>query len=266
MCCLCTHSKGSEHQFYRAHVGIHWCLVHIIWRNGKPPSHGSGLRFLRQPTAVRMNSIRRMYRFPGPRPRPDRSMTMSSRIHSMLSSFRCLWRQQPDEELADIAKEDKNLMDIMVYGEESAKGGRRGSFVNASRHRSSHSLSSHADSLSLSPGPRGRGDEPRERRAEPETLPDASSRKPSKLTSQMTTSPSSNGSSLQTLEEKRECPYDSSTAASRERPFFPYTRRSSQIRPILSSIEASNRAASEDRSGTRVSLDTISGARVSLAE
>lgn len=161
--------------------------------------------------------------------------------------------KQPDEELADIAKEDKNLMEIMVSGEESAKGGRRGSSVNASRHRSSTSLSNEAENRVVTLGPPRRAEDGCSNlNAENEPSPDAGSRRSSRHSSQSTRSPSSNNSSLQTHEEKRLYPTESSSPGSRERSPFPYTRRSSQIRPLLSSIEASIRAASEERSGARV--------------
>ena len=149
----------------------------------------------------------------------------------------------------------------MVYGEKSAKGGRRGSFVNASRHRSSHSLPSHASSRSVSPGPKRRKDESSKQGADHEPSPDSSDQKPSRLTWPLTKSPSSNSSSLQTFEDRREGPFEGNPL-SREIPFFPFTRRSSQIRPILSPIESSYRVASAERSGARVSLDDISGTRV----
>lgn len=171
--------------------------------------------------------------------------------------------QQPDKQLADIAKEDKNLMDIMVSGEESVKGGRRGSFVKASRHRSSRSLLSHADSYCDSPAPNcleiGSS---KPRHGEVEASPDdVEGTTPSRGRSQLKTSPLSNNSSLQMLDDKPICPNEGNLG-SRERPYFPYTRRSSQIRPLLSSIEASIRAASADRSDARMALENSSGARI----
>lgn len=164
-----------------------------------------------------------------------------------------------DEELADIAKEDKNLMDIIVSGEASVQGGRRGSFVIASRHRSSRSMSSRAGSCS--PPPTSREDRCSKQHGEHELLPNVGSEKPSRGRSQLTRSLSSSSSSLQTLEEKR-IRSNESSPGSRERAVFPYTRRSSQIRPLLSSIEASARAASEDRSDPRFALDELSGTKV----
>lgn len=187
------------------------------------------------------------------------------------SSLSPMTTHEPDEELADIAKEDRNLMDIMVSGEESGRGGRRGSSVNASRQRSSRSQSSRANSLS--PGPTSREEGSGKRRAEREASPSAGgSKQLSRGRSNSTRSLSSNSLSLQPLEEKRACPNEStnssstSTPGSRERPFFPYTRRSSQIRPLLSSIEASGRAASEEQRGARVALDDVTSAKDTLVD
>lgn len=164
----------------------------------------------------------------------------------------------PDEELADIAKEDKNLMDIMVSGEASIEGGRRGSCVTASRRGSSRSLSSRAGNRN--PATAGSEDGCSKQRAEakPSAPNNAGSTEPSAGRSRDAKSPSSNSSCLQTLEEKRICRSECSPAGSRDRPAFPFTRRSSQIRPLLSSINASGRAASDDRSDAGVTLDDLS--------
>ena len=143
-------------------------------------------------------------------------------------------------------------MDIILSGEESLKGGRRGSFISASRQRSSHSLSSTAETLS--PAPVARGEGSAERRAKPEPAPNVGGENLSRGSSSLARSPSCNHTpELQTLEERRVYPIGSDPV-SRERSIFAYIRRSSQIRPLLSPIDASARAASDDRSDATVGL------------
>lgn len=152
-------------------------------------------------------------------------------------------------------------MDIIVSGEESVRGGRRGSSVNASRHRPSNPLPSQAGSLHPVPAA-SRDDGSSIRTAEYESSADVGGAKPSRGTPSSTRSPSNSGSSVQTIAEKAAHPNEFSPSP-RERPFFPFTRRSSQIRPLLSSIEASGRVALDDWSGARVALDSASsGTRV----